>query len=747
MQRLTDIIEEIKGTGSFLVSGKENLIIPGLRIAEYGEVSFPIEPEQVKGIIGAAHKAPFGKGSRTVYDDTVRSAWEIDAGSISFHNPEWPLFLDNIINEVKTGLGIEEENPIAANLYKLLIYEQGDFFLPHKDSEKEKGMFGTLIVGLPSAHKGGELIINFDGRSSTVDFSEAGNYTLPFTAFFADCEHEVKPITSGYRICLVYNLISSGAGSGIKSPEYGHLQQEMVALLKSGESAFDNMPKAVLLSHEYTPANFSLESLKGHDKPRTKALLNAAEKAGYMARLALVTHHKSGELDSDDDYSYNYGYGRYKEEPKGDSTMGEVYEEYTYIEHWDGHPNLGNLSIKQEDVLSDLKLGEGEPSEQEEEGYTGNAGMTIDYWYHYGAVILWPASKHSTILKNRPIEDQLRWLNYYVEDSKTGMTDHTEIIKELVLGIAEQDYNNGRYGHKDFSSLAKALCYCDNRAIVHKLNGVLINVFDSIKVEHWIALVNCYDLDTFRGIFSTVGHTKELFKIAHLLQVLKGISLQQKVDSDSLFLGQIDQIPQYLNTDDIHTIRESYSYYGENPVGRVETTLQLVQDVLTLSIYKEDDTSWIQNTAAQLTKSLKRTYLNKILIPVLLKPESRTPLFYALKEICAAELSRKTKEEPQPLENWTRKIPESKNYASVWKMLTPFLNSPVDSVYDYKAKQQAREAVENAIKGVTIDLKTETIKKGSPHILRLTKTQSEFERLHTYWREDMEFLKKLEGLG
>jgi hypothetical protein len=26
------------------------------------------------------------------------------------------------------------------------------------------------------------------------------------TAFFADCEHEVKPVRSGYRCCLVYNL-------------------------------------------------------------------------------------------------------------------------------------------------------------------------------------------------------------------------------------------------------------------------------------------------------------------------------------------------------------------------------------------------------------------------------------------------------------------------------------------------------------------------------------------------------------
>jgi hypothetical protein len=42
-----------------------------------------------------------------------------------------------------------------------LIYKEGDFFLPHKDSEKAKGMFGSLVIGLPAKHKSGELVINF----------------------------------------------------------------------------------------------------------------------------------------------------------------------------------------------------------------------------------------------------------------------------------------------------------------------------------------------------------------------------------------------------------------------------------------------------------------------------------------------------------------------------------------------------------------------------------------------------------
>ncbi|WP_438711342.1 hypothetical protein ACSTS3_00170 [Aquimarina muelleri] len=79
-------------------------------------------------------------------------------------------------------------------------------------------------------------------------------------------------------------------------------------------------------------------------------------------------------------------------------------------------------------------------------------------------------------------------------------------------------------------------------------------------------------------------------------------------------------------------------------------------------------------------------------------------------------------------------------------MLTPFLNSPVDSVYEYRANQQLRDIMETAIKNITIDLKTETIKKSRPYTLKIIKTQKEYEKLLTYWNEDNILLEKLKGI-
>src|SRR5690606_1140235 len=130
---------------------------------------------------------------------------------------QWYKFLQTAIQNVKSGLGLEDYK-VDARLYKLLIYEEGDFFLTHKDSEKGKGMFGTLIIGLPSQYTGGELIVRFEGEEETADFAKNSAYSLNYVAFYADCDHEVKPLTSGYRVCLVYNLIQIQNGKKISLP-------------------------------------------------------------------------------------------------------------------------------------------------------------------------------------------------------------------------------------------------------------------------------------------------------------------------------------------------------------------------------------------------------------------------------------------------------------------------------------------------------------------------------------------------
>ena len=54
---------------------------------------------------------------------------------------------------------------VRASLYNLLLYGEGGKFKKHRDSDKELGLFGTLVIALPSAHGGGALAVHHGGET------------------------------------------------------------------------------------------------------------------------------------------------------------------------------------------------------------------------------------------------------------------------------------------------------------------------------------------------------------------------------------------------------------------------------------------------------------------------------------------------------------------------------------------------------------------------------------------------------
>ncbi|MCC5906740.1 MAG: 2OG-Fe(II) oxygenase [Balneolaceae bacterium] len=301
-KEISDCLQNLKGSGKFASVNTTGFVLPGLNIEGAGEISFPVNEMQAERLIQSAKKAPFGKGSETLLDTDVRNTWEIDAEKLHFDNPVWQDFLNDIIENVQIDLGIEDYS-MKANLYKLLIYEEGGFFLKHKDSEKEKGMFGTLILSLPSKFSGGELVIEFEKEQVVADFSRAGLYKTGYAAFYADCDHEVKPLKSGYRICLVYNLIQEEAGKSIELSSIQNYSDRIVESIKNHEANHPKENYIILLGHQYTPENFSFDQLKLNDRLKAEVLLRAAETLGYYGKMCLVTSYLAGTPEYDGYYA------------------------------------------------------------------------------------------------------------------------------------------------------------------------------------------------------------------------------------------------------------------------------------------------------------------------------------------------------------------------------------------------------------------------------------------------------------
>jgi hypothetical protein len=138
---LARILPAIRRPGDFYATGIADMFAPNLEVDGVGRISLPLLPMQAEQLIAVAVRAPYGRGEETVVDTKVRRTWQIDADRIHIGGRHWMHTLDAIVAKAAAGLGVA--GPVSAELYKLLIYDAGSFFVEHRDTEKTAGMFAT----------------------------------------------------------------------------------------------------------------------------------------------------------------------------------------------------------------------------------------------------------------------------------------------------------------------------------------------------------------------------------------------------------------------------------------------------------------------------------------------------------------------------------------------------------------------------------------------------------------------------
>jgi predicted 2-oxoglutarate/Fe(II)-dependent dioxygenase YbiX len=172
-----------------------------------GPLHFPVSQEQAARLRGLGRRAQFGRGQQTLTDPEVRDTWEIPKDLVHI---EWTAAFEAVLAVMRDELGLPPHCELTPDLHSMLLYETGQFFVTHQDSEKDDSMIGTLVVTLPSAHTGGELLI--EHRDQTAEY-RGSKVAVTLVAFYSDCRHQVLPVKTGTRITLTYNLILKGNSS------------------------------------------------------------------------------------------------------------------------------------------------------------------------------------------------------------------------------------------------------------------------------------------------------------------------------------------------------------------------------------------------------------------------------------------------------------------------------------------------------------------------------------------------------
>ena len=117
----------------------------------YGTVGLPLTETTAKAIISVCHRAPFGKGilllwrnlrrlpadectgSGTIINESVRKTWELHPTNFKFVNSNWDPSVQRTARAAAHELGYAEGASINAELYKLLLYEEGAMFKAHQE--------------------------------------------------------------------------------------------------------------------------------------------------------------------------------------------------------------------------------------------------------------------------------------------------------------------------------------------------------------------------------------------------------------------------------------------------------------------------------------------------------------------------------------------------------------------------------------------------------------------------------------
>lgn len=507
LKPLEELLAGVRRPGDFFAQGTVETPMPRIEIEGAGVLSFPVPEAQIREVVARAVRAPYGRGGETILDESVRKVWQLPPAKVRIGGKAWEKTFAQILAAVRAGLGCADTE-VTAEFYKLLVYDQGGFFKAHRDTEKAGGMFGTLVVVLPAAHRGGELVVRHAGREVVCDLAAKEVSEVRYAAFYADCEHEVRPIQSGHRVCLIYNLLHPPAAKGGGTPTAPLYDAEIAraATFLAGAFAGTDAPVklAWLLMHQYSPAGLGFAGLKGADAALAQVLRQAAERAGCAVHLGVVHIEESGPAEPD--YSayarrgrrrqyYEYDDEEIEEDASSDDfEVIEVSDASWTIDQWvdaqDRPAEFGQVPLETGELLPAGALDGEEPDEQRLLEATGNEGASFERAYHRAALVIWPRDRTITVLLQAGVAAALPAFEQRVRglDGAGGNRDEALATARQILDAwekAPEQWAFRRGGKEpDRGAMVALLGRLGDAALLERfVAGILAELFDGSENE------------------------------------------------------------------------------------------------------------------------------------------------------------------------------------------------------------------------------------------------------------------------
>ncbi len=756
LKPLEIVLSGVKRPGDFFVSGVLEMPMPQIAVEGIGTLSFPIPDDQIAALLRHSERAPYGRGRKTIVDTSVRKVWQIAPDKVRIGGKSWAANFGNILSQVSAGLGCVGAI-VSAELYKLLVYDRGGFFLPHRDTEKTDGMFGTLVLTLPSLHRGGELRIRHAGREVTVDTSAAEFSELSYVAFYADCEHEALPVRQGNRVCLVYNLVESpGKGRTLKAPDYESQIAEAAVILDRSLSGSDAPAKiAWLLEHQYSPAGLSFFALKGADAAKAGVLAQAAERAQCATHLGIVHIGESGAAEPDfDEYSYRSRWNHYRyyeddeaetedeEDDEGASfTVVTVDDAWRYVDEWrdtrDVAAEFGPIPLADGELLPEGALDEEPPDKERLTEASGNEGASYERSYHRAALVLWPRRRYSEVLLQAGVVAALPYLKQLVAGGKESQSEALALAERMV-GAWQTGSQRWDYYYTD-GNRPESSHRIEMMAALNKLRAAAL-------LERFITatVIPHYDGSENAALISSVGVLGDANTTA-VFSALISARMPNRPNECAELLLALSQDSSRCFTE----VAESF-IAGLDRIGIREPKSE-AEDWEPEERRRPLSPQFLVNLLQALRRFKRKPFCDAAVEKIAARPETFSPVTIVVPAIeqIQAERTRKvatsdssvvhlwtgsaefllcrSEVPPEPPSDWRLDVKLSCSCPDCRELQT-FARDPAQRVHRFRVKKARRQHLHNAIDTHRLDMTHVTEHVGSPHTLVCTKDRRTFDR-------------------
>jgi len=707
------------------------LRLPGdalkLHVADVGPVTLPVRAAQAKRLIAVARPALFGHGEETLSDRSVRDTWKLTPDQVILKGASWDAHLNAALARFRDDLSLPASSSLRAELHSLLVYGKGQFFLPHQDSEKHDDMVATLVVSLPSVHSGGELAVDDGGTERTYRGSRDD---LVLVAFYADRRHEVRPVRSGYRVTLTFNLMLTGPTS---TSDAGPVELAALRLTEhftsrassryGGRDLGEPTRLAFLLDHEYTQAGLRSNLFKGADAERVTVLREAAEQAGCETALALAEIKETWDALPAGESWRSGGWDDEYDDPGDDPEDDSAYDLNELI---DGDITLGwwispdgsgaetiNLHLGDHEVCAVTPSRSLTPYNSEYEGYMGNYGNTVDRWYRRAAVVVWPKEKSFAARAEAGSAWALRTLLNRIDvgDLKGARSDATS-LEPFWLHIE---------AHALPAALEVAAGLRDPRAARVVLapfhlemltadHAPLLAAVARVYGDPWVQdLIGSWDSARRSvGMERTIWVGDTLLSLSQVLRESEAAPLADHV-GDRVWRWLSGRVDTWVRHDHTDRRRSNLAELGR-PLARL---LEAVSD----------------ESGASITKALRAADYNvaELLVPALRahRPPSRAAVV-AIAQDCSDRLTRLVDSPVRAEDDWS--IEWTGCGCGECLRLETFLGSRSERTHEWPLAKSGRQHVHRQIDDAGLPVRHTTRRQGRPFTLTLEKTEALFQQ-------------------